>query len=345
MPITISAFSVLGKRKALADVVDNARPLKKAASASTKPESKPLAQMQISLGQEVQKKCKTCGMEYVASSAEDRKLHDKYHKQNVEGYDVGKDFVQRARDLTVFEGANSTDSICAVDCFDKPARKRRPQAVLEIVQRALGAVSIPEKEIWDLTSNCMVGGSEPRYRAYLYIRGTKCVGFLLTESITAARRVLGTQTKQTKRPGRVTIASGGALSVLKARKQAAEEAAHQAASQPIKLSEASYPAKMGISRVWTSPHHRHQDIAITLLDTAVIHHNQPAARDEQAESAKTPRVDNVSPTATTVSDDRLKPLQRLEGKEDVAFSQPTEAGARLARRWFGTLYGWGVYVD
>ncbi|TKA68691.1 hypothetical protein B0A55_08081 [Friedmanniomyces simplex] len=342
---TISAFSVLGKRKALADVVDNARPLKKAAIANTKPESKPLAQMQISLGQEVQKKCKTCGMEYVASSAEDRKLHDEYHKQNVEGYDVGKDFVQRARDLTVFEGANSTDSICAVDCFDKPARKRRAQAVLEIVQRELGAVSIPEKEIWDLTSSCMVGGSEPRYRAYLYIRGTKCVGFLLTESITAARRVLGTQTKQTKRPGRVTIASGGALSVLRARKQAAQEAAHQAASQPINLSEESYPAKMGISRIWTSPDHRHQDIAITLLDTAVIHHKRPAARDEQAESAKTPRVGNVSPTATTVFVDRLKPLQRLEGKEDVAFSQPTEAGARLARRWFGTLYGWGVYVD
>jgi len=29
----------------------------------------------------------------------------------------------------------------------------------------------------------------------------------------------------------------------------------------------------------------------------------------------------------------------------VAFSQPTESGARLAREWFGMQSGWSVYVD
>ncbi|KAK1069233.1 hypothetical protein LTR74_005040 [Friedmanniomyces endolithicus] len=339
----ISAFSVLGKRKALADVVDNVRPAKKAANASTKLESERLAQMQINLGQEVQRKCKACGMEYVTSSAEDRELHDKYHKQTVEGYDVGRDFVQRARERTVFDGVNGKDRVCAIDCFDKPARKRRALAVLEIVQRELGAVAIPEKELWDAKSSGTVGLSEPKFTIYMYIRGTKCVGFLLTESITSARRVL--RTAQRARRTESSTPRGGALSSLRARKQAAEDTAREAANQPIELSDTSHPAKMGISRIWTSPHHRHQNIASTLLDTAVLHHNQRAARHEKAGAAEMPRPEHTRSVVTAVSDETLEPLQRLMGKEDVAFSAPTGAGARLARPWFGMLYGWGVYVD
>ncbi|KAK0949891.1 hypothetical protein LTR91_026085 [Friedmanniomyces endolithicus] len=339
----ISAFSVLGKRKALADVVDNVRPAKKAANASTKVEIKRLAQMQINLGQEVRRKCKACGMEYVASSTEDRDLHDKYHKQTVEGYDVGRDFVQRARSSTVFDGVNGEDSICAVDRLDKPARKRRALAVLEIVQRELGAVAIPERELWDAKSSGTVGLSEPKFTIYLYIRGTKCVGFLLTESITSARCVL--RTAQRARRTESSTPRGGALSSLRARKQAAEDTAREAANQPIELSDTSHPAKMGISRIWTSPHHRHQNIASTLLDTAVLHHNQRAAHYGEGGTAQTPRLDHTPPSVTAVSDRPLEPLQRLMGKEDVAFSAPTGAGARLARKWFEVFYGWGVYVD
>ncbi|KAK0289043.1 hypothetical protein LTR35_000418 [Friedmanniomyces endolithicus] len=342
LPAT-SAFSLLGKRKALADVVDNVRPAKKAANASPKLESRRLAQMQINLGQEVRRKCKTCGMEYVASSAEDRGLHEKYHKQTVVGYDVGRDFVQRARERTVFDGVNGEDRVCAVDRLDKPARKRRAQAVLEIVQRELGAVPILEKELWDATSRGVVGLSEPRYTTYLYIRGTKCVGFVLTESITAARRVL--DTAQKARQTEPSIPTASALSSLRARKQAAEDAAREVANHPIELSDTSYPAKMGISRIWTSPHHRHQSIATTLLDTAVLHHNQRAAHNGQAGASTTSPLIDPRPPVAAVSNGLLEPLQRLMGKEDVAFSAPTGAGARLARRWFGMLYGWGVYVD
>ncbi|KAK1072353.1 hypothetical protein LTR74_002666 [Friedmanniomyces endolithicus] len=338
-----SAFSLLGKRKVLADVVDNVRPAKRTANAFTKLENKRLAQMQINLGQEVRRKCKACGMEYVASSAEDRGLHEKYHKQTVEGYDVGKDFVQRARERTVFGGVNGEDRVCAVDCSDKPARKRRAQAVLEIVQRELGAVPILEEELWDFTrSGAMVGG-ETKFTTYLYNRGTKCVGFLLTESITSARHVLGT-TQRTRRT-ESSIPTSGALASLRARKQAAQDAAHEAANQPIELSDTSYPAKMGISRIWTSPHHRHQNIATILLDTAVLHHNQRAAHHGQVGVATTSPLNDTRSPVAAVSDGLLEASQRLMGKEDVAFSAPTEAGARLARRWFGMWYGWGVYVD
>jgi N-acetyltransferase len=30
-------------------------------------------------------------------------------------------------------------------------------------------------------------------------------------------------------------------------------------------------------------------------------------------------------------------------KDHVAFSQPTEVGAKLARKWTGKKYGWLVY--
>ena len=80
-------------------------------------------------------------MEYVASSAEDRKLHDVYHGQHTEGYDMGKDFVRKGRDakatFDVLDGQDG-DVICAVDCTDTPARRKRAQAVLERAQKDLG---------------------------------------------------------------------------------------------------------------------------------------------------------------------------------------------------------------
>jgi N-acetyltransferase len=34
---------------------------------------------------------------------------------------------------------------------------------------------------------------------------------------------------------------------------------------------------------------------------------------------------------------------KLITKDRVAFSQPTEVGAKLARKWTGKKYGWLVY--
>ncbi|KAK3630832.1 hypothetical protein LTR56_017249 [Elasticomyces elasticus] len=340
-PAAMTAFSVLGKRKALADVPDNARPTKKAAKAFAKSNGKPLAQMQINLGQEVQKQCKDCGMEYVASSAEDRKLHDKFHKQSTEGYDVGKDFVHKVRSHMLFPGAKDTDRICAIDCYDKHHIKQRAKAVLEIVQRELGAVALPENIIWDPHARgAMRPSRQAQFKSYLYMRGTKCVGFLLIEYIDAARCVVAPNIVPAKQES--DNESRSALSLLKARKLAAAEAAREAANRPIQLAEESHPAVMGISRIWTSPHHRHQDIATTLLDTAVLHHNQ------HHEAHMELRPGNIESGPLPDLRESLNELNKricLRGKEDVAFSQPTEAGARLARRWFGKLYGWSVYTD
>ena len=334
---TMTAFSMLGKRKALADIDDNVRPAAKKVAQTAK--RKPLSQMQISLGQKVQQKCKVCGMEYVRSSTEDRKLHDKYHKQSTEGYDVGKDFVQKAPIGTVFEGLVKADSIITIDCYGATPRKRRAQTVLEIAQRDLGAVPIPEQDIWGHKDRDRREGRTPesRHMAYMYIRKTKCIGFMLIESIKEARRVVEPQAVRLE-VRKASAPASTALSTLKARRQAVEEAEVKAAKHPIELSHTSDKAKIGISRIWTSPMHRGQGLAVALLDAAVKHHDERVDRQGKA-------LETHGDSALGLADMAYEPLQRLKGKQDVAFSQPTAAGARLARKWFGKIYGWHVYVD
>ncbi|EME39753.1 hypothetical protein DOTSEDRAFT_91148 [Dothistroma septosporum NZE10] len=250
-------------------------------------------QMQMSLGQEVQKKCKQCGMEYTASSIEDRRLHDKFHKQNTEGYDVGKNFVAQTDRTLQLKVKSDGDAILRVNCFDKHHRQKKAQAALEIVQRELGAVPIPEVEIWGKeatkagVSNCL----QPKFDAFMYVREGKCIGYCLTEHIEEAFE--------------------SALAALRARKQCAAQELAEAEQNPIKLSPTTSPAVMGISRIWTSSTHRGQGIAKSLLDIAVSAYN----------------------------------VKEIESKDQVAFSQPTESGAKLARRWFGKPYGWKIYVD
>jgi len=338
----MNAFSVLGKRKALKSISDNACPSKKQGRLSSRREATSLTQMQISLGQEVQKKCKKCGMEYVSSSIEDRKLHDKYHKQNTEGFEVGKDFVRKSRAHTVFEGAMSGDRICVIDRNDTYARRKKALAALEIVQRELGAVSIPEKQIWGVKgADLPPDHTEPRCKAYMYIRDNKCVGFLLVERIAEAQRVVAPPASAAEKAELRSKSSMSAMEALKARKRAEEGVLARTASCPIHLSTTKYPASMGVSRLWTSPTHRHQNVATTLLDTALADHNQRAKRSQRLEVEHGEL--SVYPRTALVG--QLELPRYDGGKENLAFSQPTEAGARLARKWFGKTYGWMVYID
>jgi N-acetyltransferase len=147
--------------------------------------------MQISLGQEVQKKCKACGMEYIASSSEDRQLHDKYHKQNLEGCDVGKDFLSKGRPDSVFKTSKKGDEIATVDAHDNIWRRKRARAALDVVQRELGAVDIPDKQLWDKeTDHALSQMGASRHTMYMYVRQSKCIGLLLVEQITEGKKVL-----------------------------------------------------------------------------------------------------------------------------------------------------------
>ncbi|KAG9963879.1 hypothetical protein KCU61_g3313, partial [Aureobasidium melanogenum] len=78
----------------------------------------------------------------------------------------------------------------------------------------------------------------------------------------------------------------------------------------LSISEETDAAAIGISQIWTSRGSRKKGIARALLKCV----------------AKTF-------------------LPKVTSKDMVAFSQPTEMGTALARRWFGQEYGWHVYVD
>jgi len=79
----------------------------------------------------------------------------------------------------------------------------------------------------------------------------------------------------------------------------------------IRISDEDSPAMLGISRIWTSNGSRRQGIARMLLDCTI----------ENFEFA----------------------ISIPKGK--VAFSQPTDSGAKLARSWFGKESGWLVYAE
>lgn len=309
-----SAFSLLGKRKALYAIDDNARATKKPAIAKKKADDKDLTQMQISLGQKVQQRCRICGMEYMLSSGEDRKLHTKYHKQNTEGYDIGTRFHRTVREDKISDGLKEGDQIVQIDGGTNLTMKRKAQAVLDIVQRELGAVDI---DMWDLKNS---QGRDNRYRSYLYVRGTKCVGYLLVERIQKAWEVVApdkpASMKSEDGSSKLGRSESAALA-LKRRRQTAEDELRLAESSPIELSKSVTNASLGISRVWTSSVHRRQNLATALLDAALRDHG--VHLKSRGGGSK--------------------------GKEEVAFSQPTTSGARLARKWFGKTYGWKVYVD
>lgn len=357
-----NVFSVLGKRK-IAALSGNAV---NAAAKKVKKTDDGKTQMQLHLGQKIGKRCKECGMQYVISSNEDRSLHAKFHKQHTEGVDVGAGFADNApagKCCRVYDGvaAKDDDKIVVVDCFDKKPRRRKAQEAVEIVQRDLGAVEIAETEIWEPPID---DSQEPRYRSFLYIREGKCVGFLLTERITEAFEVMPPKTlrDEAARPNTpiekpADKKNTSALEALKARKVAAEaararrEALLQAAArEPILLSKTKTPASLGICRIWTLPSHRGQGIAISLLDAVLHWQNDHIGLTEQNFPEK-PRPksgvqirDGETPK-TGMGNQSIKTLKRNGEKEHVAFSQPTSAGTRLARKWMGQMSGWKVYLD
>lgn len=291
------------------------------------PRKKPLVQMQLNLGQSFQKKCRTCGMEFVPSSPEDLALHRKYHSHNVDGVSITKGFLKKAESWNGIEwhGRDGKDRIVSVSRHWRCRSGRQyVTPVLDVAQAELGAVDIPYNLLWSLcyTKLPMPGSTDARdsevhaetangpcyerYKVYLYISGTKCVGLCLAERIDKAYKVLAPKRSPSD--------------VAKGRKDSGKESDVGRKEQGqvgleedglISIAEIGDDAWMGISRIWVSSGSRKKGIASALLDCA----------------SKTFRNSRTTP------------------KELIAFSQPTQSGARLARRWFGQDSGWHVYTD
>lgn len=251
-------------------------------------------------------------MDYIPSNAEDAALHKKFHAMNVGGVDLTKSFVESMRTKSVWSGGNGS-FIAVIGRNDSLAARNRATKVLEVVNTELGAVPIGDDVLWShilseessVTPPSAANGTpegsvatstakkptikSDRFKVYLYIQGSKCIGLCLAETISEAYAVLGEGEASDGVRQVPAIARSSAISV---RRDAAL-------------------ALLGISRIWTSNLHRKKGVARTLLDCA-----------------------------------RADFLYGLEvPKEKIAFSQPTESGGQLARKWFGKESGWLVYAD
>jgi len=264
-----------------------------------------LIQSQINLGMTSQKTCKTCGMTYVPSNAEDSALHTSFHGQSIDGVEITKKFRRYYENSARWRGENN-DIVIRVEMHQNTWHRKRMASILEVVTRELGAVVISTEELIStigfpprlddeprrpvtldvqksMTGQDEVASSEARFRyqAYHYLSGTKCVGVCLIERITQAYEVLPICDGATTRDSTITV------------------------------NDSPSPATIGISRIWTSKSYRGKGIAVAMLNSVISDYRE---------------IDRVP-------------------KDMVAFSQPTTSGARLARKWFGKQHGWLVYRD
>ncbi|KAG5292489.1 sister chromatid cohesion acetyltransferase Eco1 [Histoplasma ohiense] len=214
-----------------------------------------LKQMQIDLGGEMRKTCSSCGMEYVPSNAEDVALHKKYHDMNSSGVDLGKAFVRANACRWVYEAARFDEGyVVIIDRKSSPSSRNQAIRVLEVVNKELSAPDIEESVLWSqirppkrLRKN---GAKEEvdRFKVFLHMKDSKCVGLCLTERIWESHVV-----KRSGRDGRARASANG----------------ERFNSSSITASEEVHPAVVGISRVWTSASSRRKGIAMDLLDCVV----------------------------------------------------------------------------
>lgn len=266
-------------------------------------------------------------MEYVPSSLEDSELHRKYHSQNADGIFVGKDFLKKAEGWRGIEwtGKDGHDRVASIS-RDRKCQSGRQYItpILNMVQSELGAVDITYNLLWSLCNASLHpdhchddqtsevsdrAASSGRYKVYLYIHDTRCIGLCLAERVAKAYKVVGE---------RETVSDSADIkdedeTTLRKKQRIGQEQGPGETEQdsPLTISETLYDNVMGISRIWVSSGYRKKGIASILLDCA----------------AKTFREEGSTP------------------KNLVAFSQPTQSGAQLARQWFGKAKGWHVYAD
>lgn len=268
-----------------------------------------LTQMQIDLGGEVRRTCQTCGMEYIPSNKEDAALHKEFHVTNVGGVDLGKGFLKDAgssRAPCSRVSLREGETIVVVDRRSSGSAKNKARKVLEIVNTELSAADVDDEQLW--------GGVE--------------------SSVPAPKPRIGRKRKASrggpdKRGDRFKVflyldgdncigfclaeKISAACRVVdsEAGQESSERVTPIPKSSSISCSATAVVALLGISRIWTSRSHRGRGIAFDLLDWA-----------------------------------RGNFFYGMEVPKDlVAFSQPTDSGGRLAKRWYQAETGWLVYTE
>ena len=271
--------------------------------------------MQLDLAAAQRKTC-SCGMEYIPSNASDAALHKKFHAVNAGGVDCTRGTIKQLREKLVWSGGEEGAFIACVGRRDALALRRKASEVLAVVNTELAAVPIEDGELWGQMTLAKGDGEVERcdrFKVYLYVRGQKCVGACLAERVCEAYAVLAQDRDRDKADKDKEKEKADSL---QEQEQEQEQKQVPAASSPhssssISVSTTPAAALLGISRIWVSKQFRKKGLARTLLDCARGHFTYGLTVD----------------------------------KRQVAFSQPTESGGKLARRYFGCEAGWLVYME
>lgn len=298
--------------------------------------SRSLTQTVLDFGQSLQPvTCTQCQMSYTPSVAEDAQLHTMFHNRHSQGIELGKPFLKSAMKWC-YEVPHIPGSVVVVDRKISLPGRRVVQRVLEVVNKELGSVDISETDLWSQKSLDEGETDEhfkkvDRYKVFLHVVDGRCVGVCLAERISKSYRVMAS-TSSVKLPSIANKASttdekeasddDPATSIptptssspnlfVPENEAASASGSNSASSADLDLATEPSSAVVGVSRIWTSAKFRRKGIAQNLLECVATQF-----------------------------------IYGLEiEKDEVAFSQPTEMGVRLARGWFGAENGWGVYME
>ncbi|RAL06771.1 ESCO family N-acetyltransferase [Aspergillus homomorphus CBS 101889] len=207
-----------------------------------------LKQMQIDVGCEVRRTCGTCGMEYIPSNAEDSATHKKFHEMNITGVDLGKAFMRSNASRWVYEAIRFDEGyVVIVDRKATPTAKNQAKKVLEVIGKELSSPIIEDEVLWSQTeppAHLRRNGTTEkidRYKVFLHMKDSRCVGACLTERIWESRPI-----------------------------QKSSEPAPGTTDSSVTVRDETHPAIVGISRIWTSEASRRKGIAMDLLDCVVV---------------------------------------------------------------------------
>lgn len=258
-------------------------------------------------------------MQYIVSSLEDAKLHKRFHDGRVGGLDVPRTLMSNARVVTKCERCipmlrrsmaskklrDSGDEIVEIGRRDALVARNTAVKVLEVVEEELGAVRTTEDDLW---GQLVLKGTNQRLDAK-----PKSPSHEAQDELSTLGKA-GLIPKHDRHKVYLYIQDSKCLGLClcerieQARPILSATGTEQAV---VELGDERKPADLGISRIWVATEFRRSSIARQLLDTA-----------------------------------RRNFLGGIEVLQDqVAFSQPTTSGAKLARSWFGKEDGWLVYVE
>ena len=247
-------FSFLKRKRDAADNARSSRPLSNITANAQKappPTQKTMTQMQIDLGGDVRKKCRTCGMEYIPSVKEDARLHKEYCGMNSGGIEMGNPFlkdksVKKIRSKKVLD--SEKEVVVVVDEKCSLGARHKAQRVFDVVNAELNAAVSVDGALWS-ENDGESGGKQKkieRSKVFLHLVGDRCVGFCLAEKISEAYRVISQETKRPQDEGISPTRKSSSVS-------------HSTTAEVVLL---------GVSRIWTSNAHRGRGLATNLLECA-----------------------------------------------------------------------------